>query len=267
MEGRELLKHVKNLPEHQQNKILVNTYRQIDNLHLDGRSYDSFSWRDCCIENDVLTISASVDNYLNEEAFQRNLHDYAKLIYCLTTGNKSAESMSWDAGRKIHSTVLREIVLTICGRNNSVSPLIGKLKQPYEDEDTFFEGYSTVDEQEAADAYKKQHEIEQENRKEEQNERVAELFSHGQVYTSTSKPWYTKWWYFLLLFLIMGSVRACKQSKQINNKSIMYYQQGVHERNNINRQQYENVHINLQKELRRNAHTQNKSTGVDTSDE
>lgn len=266
MEGKELLKQFKYLPEHQQNKILVDAYKQIAKLHQSVRSYDSFTWRDCSIENDVLMINASIDNYFNEEAFQRNLLDYAKLIYCLTTGNKSAESMSLDAGRKIESAVLREIVLTICGRNDSVNPLIDKLNQPYKDEDTFFEDYSTVDEKEAADAYKKQQEIEQENHKSEQNEKATEFIFKGPVNTSPTKPWYTKWWYFLLLFLIIGGVRACKQSKQIKNQSILYHQQGVHVRNNMNRHQYKNVQIDLQKELKRNAHINYRSTDSNTSD-
>ena len=101
MKGKELLKYYKTLPEHQQTKILVDAYRQIASLHQTGQSYDSFTWRECSLEGDELKIQASVDDYFNEESLQRNLRDYAGVIYCLVTGRTSAESMSWDAGRKI----------------------------------------------------------------------------------------------------------------------------------------------------------------------
>ncbi len=255
MKGKELLKYYKTLPEHQQTKILVDAYRQIASLHQTGQSYDSFTWRECSLEGDELKIQASVDDYFNEESLQRNLRDYAGVIYCLVTGRTSAESMSWDAGRKIQSAVLREIVLTICGRNDSVAPLLEKLKQPYHDEDTFFEGYSTVDEKEAADAYKKQQEIEQENRKAEHNERVTELFSQGTNYTSPIKPWYTKWWYFLLLFLIIGGVRACKYSKEVSRQNASYQQQMLYEQNRQLRHEIKEVSIDLNKQLRFNSNS------------
>lgn len=265
MQGKELLKHFKDLPEHQQTKILVDAYTQIATLHQAGKSFDSFTWRDCRLVSDELRINADIDNYFNEESLQRNLIDYAGVIYCLVTGRTSAESMSWDAGRKIQSAVLREIVLTICGRNNSVNPLIEKLRQPYKDEDTFFEGYSTVDEKEAADAYKKQQEIEQENRKAEHNERVTELFSQGSNYTSTIKPWYTKWWYFLLLFLIIGGVRACKYSKNVGRQNASYQQQMIYEQNRQLRHEIKDVTIDLNKQLRHNS--KSGSNGTDNRED
>lgn len=266
MEGKELLKYFKKLPEHQQNKILVEAYKQIAILHDKGESFDSFTWRNCSLENDKLTIVADVDNYLNEEALQRNRLDYAGVVYCLVTGRSSAESMGWDAGRKIDSAVLREIVLTICGRNNSVGPLIEKLKQPYTDEESFFDGYSTVDEKEAADAYKKQQHIEQENQKAEQAERAKEIFSNSPYQQfPVYKPWYTKWWYFLIIFLIVGGVRACKQSKKIERQQIVKQQQMQFEQNKQLRRQLRNVHIDLGKEIKRNAPA--KSNESDNLDE
>lgn len=265
MEGKELLKRFIELTEHQQNKILVDAYKQIDSLHKSGKSFDSFTWRDCRLENDELTIAAGVDNYFNEESLQRNLVDYAGVVYCLATGRTSAESMSWDGGRKIESAVLREVVLTICGRNYSVKPLIEKLKHPYTDEDSFFEGYSTVDEKEAAEAYKKQQEIDRENRIEEGNERNREFFSNQPSYTSSPKPWYTKWWYFLILFLLIGGARACKYSKSSSHRQAVQHHQSLSERDRQIRQQVKDIHLDLESELKRNAPV--KSNGDDQSDE
>lgn len=255
MQDKELLKYFKSLPGDRQTKILVDAYKPIAALHQGGKSLDSFTWRNCSLEEDELKIEANVDDCYNEESLQRNLHDYAGVIYCLVTGRTSAESMSWDAGRKIQSPVLREIVLTICGRNISVNPLLEKLKQPYQDEEVFFEGYSTVDEKEAADAYKKQQEVEYENRKAEHNERVNEFFSQGKNYTSTIKPWYTKWWYFLLLFLIIGGVRACKYSNNVGRQNASYQQQMRYKHNRQLRQEIKDASIDLNKQLRHNSNS------------
>lgn len=232
MKGKELLKYFRTLPEYQQTKILVDAYKQIAVLHQGGKAYGSFTWRDCCLESDELKISADVDSYFNEEAFRRNLLDYAGIIYCLTTGRTSAESMSWDAGHKIQSAVLREIVLTICGQDNSVNPLIWKLKQPYKDEETFFDGYITLAEKEGVEAYKRRMEIERENHRIEQNDRASEFHPNHPFYKSKSRPWYTKWWYFLLLFVIMGVGRACKQSKKIQHQQDVYQQRMINVRHN-----------------------------------
>lgn len=94
------------------------------------------------------------------------LHDFAAVVYALSTGNTDTVSMAWNAGRKIKEPVLREIVLTLCGRN-ALSPLLRKMRQPYVDEDHFFEGYTTVDEKDATEAYKKQCRIDEANRAEE----------------------------------------------------------------------------------------------------
>lgn len=94
------------------------------------------------------------------------LHDFAAVVYSLATGKIDSESMAWDAGRKIKEPVLREIVLTICGRN-SLRPLLRKMSKTYVDEDTFFDGYTTVDEKEATESYKKKLKIDEAKRAEE----------------------------------------------------------------------------------------------------
>lgn len=85
---------------------------------------------------------------ISEEKRLENLHDFAAVIYCLERGKKSAEDMEWEAGRKIKDDVLREIILTFCGRNHSVDPLVWKLRGNYSGVDEFFCGYDTVDEKE-----------------------------------------------------------------------------------------------------------------------
>lgn len=253
MEGKELLKHFRKLPEHQQNKILVDAYKQISTLHHCNKSFDSFTWRDCRLENDELTITAGIDNNFNQDSLQRNLKDYAGVLYCLATGRSSTESMSWDAGQKIDSPVLREIVLTICGRNDSVEPLIRKLNQPYTDEDTFFAGYSTVYEKEATDAYNRRHRIEQKNRKYEETERLNEfLANQPSAAIGRPKPWYTKWWYYLLLFLIVGGVRACKYSQNAGRQQVDDYKTIPYKQDRQMRQNVKNIRLDLRHELNRN---------------
>ncbi|MCM1349184.1 MAG: hypothetical protein NC338_07205 [Firmicutes bacterium] len=216
MQGKELLKYIKGLPEHEQNKILVDTYWQIAAAHDSGRAFAPFTWKDCSLDDDGgrLTINASTDYQFCEEVFQRNLHDYAKVIYCLTTGSKSAESMSWDAGRKIQSSVLREIVLTVCGRNHSVEPLLIKLRQQYTDEDTFFNGYTTVDEKEGREAAARQRRIDAENRAGE----IAYSPIHTSIFPAPKKSWFERIGIFILMALCVGGYKACQAEKKIKGQ-------------------------------------------------
>lgn len=156
MKGIELLNNFKNLPEQRQTEILVDAYEQIAVAHDNGYVFDPFSWRDCQLDDGVLTINSIISESLDAFARIHNHNDYAALIYCLTTGSESSRAMLAEAGQRIKPAVLREIVLTLCGRNYSIDPLIKKLRQPYIDEDTFFDGYTTVDEKEAREAYEKQ---------------------------------------------------------------------------------------------------------------
>lgn len=233
MQGKELLKYYKSLPEQKQTQVLVDAYNQIVALHDTGRSFDSFSWTDCTFENDCLTINASVDNYFNEESFQRNLLDYAGVIYCLTTGNKSSESMSWNAGRTIESNVLREIVLTICGRNNSIEPLLKKLRQPYTDEETFFDNYTTVDEKEGRDAAEKQRRIDEENRADNFEQQSLKNYMN---LTSPKKSWFERFGIYILMVLCIGGYKACKASKEMERQqSIQQMQMMRQERQQLHK--------------------------------
>lgn len=230
MKGKELLKYFKGLPEHEQNKLLVNAYKQIATLHDSGQSFDTFSWNDCTLDDWRLTINAPVDDYFNEEALQRNILDYAKVIYCLTTGNRSSESMSWDAGRKIQSNVLREIVLTICGRNYSINPLLAKLCRPYTDEEAFFDGYTTVDEKEGREAAEKQRRIDAENRTDERSGQA------DRGYTDPTKPkksWFARVGVFILMALLAGCYKACQSEKKMNSQKAGKQIEVMHQRRQI----------------------------------
>lgn len=244
MHGGELLKYFKGLPEQEQNKILLNAYNQIAALHDSSKSFDSFSWRGCTLENDHLTIHAAVDDYFNDESRQRNILDYAGVIYCLTTGNRSAESMSWDAGRKIRSNVLREIVLTICGRNDSMEPLMEKLRQTYVDEDTFFNNYTTVDEKEGREAAEKQRRIDAQNR---DSETAFQIPVHNHTgLTSTIKPWFERIGIVIIFVLCVGGYKACRAGKEIGRG------QAPRQIHTIHQQQYQ-VHEPLRYRAKPNA--------------
>lgn len=106
------------------------------------------------------------------------LHDFAAVVYALSTGNTDTVSMAWNAGRKIKEPVLREIVLTLCGRN-ALRPLLHKMRQPYVDEDHFFEGYTTVDEKDATAAYQRQRKIEEANRADEAYRQAQEAWKNS----------------------------------------------------------------------------------------
>lgn len=251
MQGKELLKYFRELSEQEQNKILVDAFSQIATLHDSGRSLDTFSWNDCSLVSGKLTINAPVDDYFNEETLQRNILDYAKVIYCLTTGNKSAESMGWDAGRKIPSSVLREIVLTICGRNYSVEPLLKKLRQSYVDEDTFFDGYTTVDEKEGREAAEEQRRIDGENRASE----FADSSIHTSKFPIPKKSWFERIGIFILMALCVGAYKACQAEKKIKSQQASQQIEVMH-------QQRQEMHKAL-KEVKPNLPYRAKPSGND----
>lgn len=218
MQGKELLKNFRKLPEQEQNKILVEAFAQIASRHDAKESFGSFGWADCTLENGALTINAPVNKDFNGDILQSNIMDYARLVYCLATGNSSAEAMGWDAGRKIQSAVLREIVLTLSGRNYSVEPLLYKLRKPYVDEDTFFDDYDTVDEKESRDAYEKQQEINALNRADEIAHNPIEFPGSDTVkFTSGRSRWETII-IFICIALCVGGVKACRYSKKMKSQ-------------------------------------------------
>lgn len=206
MQGKELLQHFKRLSDQDQNRILINAYQQVAALHDNGKSFDSFDWRDCSLEEGIFQINAKVDDYFDDESFIRNLLDYAKVIYCLTTGNTSAESMSVDAGRKIDSDVLREIVLTISRHSDSMEPLLQKLRQPYVDEETFFSGYTTADEKEEREAAERQ--------------RYEEELSLTQDHDDSRKRWRARIIMLILMVICIGSYRGYKAHKEAQQRMV-----------------------------------------------
>lgn len=138
-------------------KTAFNFFHCLQALHDIGLTARSFSWESVVLASGsepVLNVSA--EGLLTEQGRLRNLHDYAALIYCLECQCPDADNMGYDAGRKIRDEVLREIVLTLCGRNDSIAPLLKKLGRCYHGEEDFFDGYVTVDEKEGLDAYRKE---------------------------------------------------------------------------------------------------------------
>lgn len=182
--------------------------------------------------------------------------DYAKVIYCLTTGIKSAESMSWDAGRMIRSSVLREIVSTICGRNHSVEPLWKKLRQPYTDEDSFFGDYTTVNEKEGCEAAERQRRIDAENRASE----IREASSVRQTaFTKPRNSWLEKLGIFILMALCVGGYKACKSRKRMQHEQATQRIQMKHEQRQQMRESLKGVIYRAKP-----AGTDNSSEGEDS---
>lgn len=202
------LKRLSLLPDEMLTPRLVALAQEILHYHDEGKGPASFSWEDVEIAADASLHLSGVDTVeLTEDVRTQNLWDYAAIVYCIATGNKSAESMGWDAGEKIKQPVLREIVQTICGHNTSVEPLIAKLHQPYTGEDAFFSGYTTVEEKEAEDAYRKARDVEYENYRAE-NAHKLRAFSQN----SSSTSWAARIGYFILAGLIISGVKLCMRS-------------------------------------------------------
>lgn len=202
------LKRLSLLPDEMLTPRLVALAQEILHYHDEGKGLAPFSWEDIEVAADASLHLSGVDTVeLTEDVRTQNLWDYAAIVYCIATGNKSAESMGWDAGEKIKQPVLCEIVQTICGHNTSVEPLIAKLHQPYTGEDSFFSGYTTVEEKEAEDARRKARDVEYEN---DRDEYAQKLRAFSQNSSSTS--WGARIGYFIIAGLIISGVKLCMRS-------------------------------------------------------
>ena len=149
MKTFELSRKFRKMDAEQQTSLIVGMYREyIMKAHRRLEILADFTWRDVTLDpGKRLVLSAPTSGKLfSEQERDNNLIDFAGVIYCLATGETSSESMGWDAGRRIEAPVLREIVLTICGRNEEAGPLLERLERGYVDADDFFDGYTTVDE-------------------------------------------------------------------------------------------------------------------------
>ncbi len=130
--------------------ILVELFREIDREHTEfQRAFGRFGIDDVVVDaNGRLHISGvETRGPLTKELRERNYEDYAAVVYMISTGQRSAESMQWDAGEKVKIPVLREIVCSFSGCAESIEPLVAQLREGYTDEAAFFYGYKTVDQQ------------------------------------------------------------------------------------------------------------------------
>lgn len=198
------------LPEQELTARLVGLFGHVLQYHDAGRGLEPFYWQDLTMEADgTLSLGAISETELTEEVRYRNYFDCAAIIYCVCTREQFAGSMELDAGSKIVQPVLREIVLTICGRNYSIEPLIARLHEPYVDADTFFRDYSTVDAKEAAEAERAGEECEQE--------------ADAPAMPPEPKPWYRSTaWYILGAICIIG--HQVYRAEQRNRESIRFEQ-------------------------------------------
>lgn len=202
------LKRLSELSENELTAKLITLFSVILEYHDRGKGVSPFSWRDLAAKEDgTLYLDNLTETDLTEDTRLRNYTDYAGIIYCVCANKKSAESMSWDGGRKIRYPVLREIVLTIGGRNDSIEPLIAKLHHPYVDEDTFFSNYTTVYEREATANYAKSLKISMQNLMADREEEHERRFR-------ASNPWYRTIGSALLFVICIGGYKACKRSDE-----------------------------------------------------
>lgn len=76
------------------------------------------------------------------EPFYREMSEY---IYCLDTSSRSAEAIRWDASRKMKNPVLREVVMTLLGLNDSRGQMLENIAQMRVSAKEFFHDYYSAD--------------------------------------------------------------------------------------------------------------------------
>lgn len=76
------------------------------------------------------------------EPFYREMAEY---IYCLDISSRSAEAIQWDAGRKMRNPVLREVVMTLMGLNDSRGQMLENIAQMRVSAKEFFHDYYSAD--------------------------------------------------------------------------------------------------------------------------
>lgn len=80
------------------------------------------------------------------EPFYREMAEY---IYCLDISSRSAEAIQWDAGRKMRNPVLREVVMTLMGLNDSRGQMLENIAQMRVSAKEFFHDYYSADMEQA----------------------------------------------------------------------------------------------------------------------
>ena len=71
--------------------------------------------------------------------------EMAEYIYCLDTSSRSAEAIRWDASRKMRNPVLREVVMTLMGLNDSRGQMLENIAQMRVGAKEFFHDYYSAD--------------------------------------------------------------------------------------------------------------------------
>lgn len=199
------IKELSALSDEELTAKLVGLFRDVAAYHDAGKGMSHFDWNNLYADGSgALHLSGIDEIELTDDVLERNLRDYAGIIYCVSTQRKSSEAMSWDAGTKIKQPVLREIVLTLCSRNNSIEPLLKKLRQPYVDEEEFFYGYTTVDEKEATEAHIKAERIRFENA----------LHNAANQSAPSRSKWYKGIGVLILMALCSGGYKAYRSMKE-----------------------------------------------------
>jgi len=226
MKGKELLRKFRKFPVEKQTKILVTAYLQIDLAYHTGKALTTFTWRDCELENDIITFNVPQSLTLDSYSKELNHKDYAALIYCLSTGRESSELIAWDADKKVKARVLREIVLTLCGKNDSIEPLIEKLREPYTDEQSFFRGYQSVDDKQRREEREKEARAYKERIDEEQEWRNSSYSKTGYqtpfglYYESRGEKagrFFNKAGRYFCIFICISALYTCIRHDDIRN--------------------------------------------------
>ena len=133
------LKTLSNLPENELNGKLIGLFSEVWKFHSRGFCLSPFTWDKVSISADgTLRLTCVEQRPYDNDTRLRNLRDYAGVLFCAATGSKSTAKMDDEAFGKIDSDVLREIVLTLIGEGDAVTPMIRKLRRPYVDTETFF---------------------------------------------------------------------------------------------------------------------------------
>ncbi|MDE7427238.1 MAG: hypothetical protein K2M79_05510 [Muribaculaceae bacterium] len=134
-----MLKGLNSLPSEELTSKIICLFQEMLRVHDRGKGYVPFTWQDVRVypEGDLSLRDVALEA-LDDDIVECNYRDFAGVVYCISTGRKSAESMGWDTERVITQPVLREMVLTLTGHNYTPDILVEKLRQPYQGELNFF---------------------------------------------------------------------------------------------------------------------------------
>lgn len=158
LKGKKLLKAWRRLPPEIQTGLVFGLFnRELDSRRryydengvyqeIVDRGFDDLELDDAstCLKRSEREYAVRHTDSL--EPFYREMAEY---IYCLDISSRSTEAIQWDAGRKMRNPVLREVVMTLMGLNDSRGHMLENIAQMRVSAKEFFHDYYSADMEQA----------------------------------------------------------------------------------------------------------------------